>query len=55
MNQIFIRVKREDGTYYDKDFNNCNEKEKDDFYDSCSKGQIVGLLKSIVLNMKGCK
>lgn len=49
MEQVFIRVKNNDGNHYHKDIKDSDVKQRKDYYDTCSKGQIASLLESVLL------
>ena len=42
--QIFIKIKGEDGSYYNKDIKDSTYNERYEYYLTLSKGAIVGLL-----------
>ncbi|MBU3186508.1 hypothetical protein [Clostridium estertheticum] len=46
-NQIFIRVKGEEGNYYDKDIQESSPDERIEWYNTLSKGQVVSVLEQI--------
>jgi hypothetical protein len=48
MQQIFISIEKEDGTYRNKDIMESTYPERFAWYNSMSKGQIVGLLEKMV-------
>ena len=48
-NQIFIRVKKGDN-FFDKDIRDTTAKDRSDYYNTLSKGQIAGLLELFVVD-----
>jgi len=48
MEQIFIRVKKDDGSFYDKDITDSNYKERWDYYNTIGKGQIMSMLEKVI-------
>lgn len=48
--QLFIRIKREDGTFYNKDIKDSISEQRMAFYKTLSKGQIMSLLEIYVKN-----
>ena len=49
MDQIFIRIKK-DGNFYNKDMMDSSSKERMDWYNTLSKGQIMSMLERFVTN-----
>ena len=48
MEQVFIRVKKANGDWYHKNIMDATSKEKVDYYNTLSKGQIFGLLDEVL-------
>ena len=48
--QLFIRIKREDRTFYNKDIKDSTSEQRMAFYKTLSKGQIMSLLEIYVKN-----
>jgi len=49
MDQIFIRIKK-DENFYNKDIKDSSPEERNDWYKSLSKGQIMSVLEEFVIN-----
>ena len=47
MKQIFIKIKREDDYSIDKDIKDSTCKERMDWYNTLSKGQIMSVLEKV--------
>jgi hypothetical protein len=49
--QIFIKIKDENGSYYNKDINDSTYNERYEYYLTLSKGAIVGLFEQAFKNI----
>ncbi|MGH4050940.1 MAG: hypothetical protein ACREVX_06245 [Clostridium sp.] len=49
MDQIFIKIKKGDN-FYNKDMMETSPEERTDWYNTLSKGQIMGMLERFVTN-----
>jgi len=53
MDQTFIRVKKANGNYINKDIKDSTYQERYDWYQTLSKGQVMVLVEKL-LNQKKC-